>query len=117
MVPKDTTAWSSAYRHPAQIYEAILDILTLPILLLVYRAKPKDGVVAWTWFTIYGITRSIAEVYRQADFTWHGITGGQLYALPMIVIGIAGIAYCATRPEPRTEVRDVPLTATATTSP
>jgi hypothetical protein len=34
-----------------------------------------------------------------------GITGGQLYALPMIVIGIAGVAYCATRPGPRTETR------------
>ncbi|HTX60089.1 MAG TPA: prolipoprotein diacylglyceryl transferase [Verrucomicrobiae bacterium] len=91
------------YRHPAQIYEAILDILTLPVLLILYRAKPKDGVVAWSWFTIYGVTRSVAEMWRQADFTWHGITGGQLYALPMIVIGAIGIAYCATRPAPRTE--------------
>src|ERR1700729_1627143 len=29
------------YRHPSQLYEAVLDILTLPILLLVYRLKPK----------------------------------------------------------------------------
>jgi phosphatidylglycerol:prolipoprotein diacylglycerol transferase len=105
MIPKDTTIWGTAYRHPAQIYEAILDILTLPVLLLLYRAKPKDGVVAWTWFTIYGITRSIAEIWRFPDFTWMGITGGQLYALPMIVIGIIGIVYCARRPGPRTEER------------
>ena len=70
-----------AYRHPSQIYEAILDILTLPILLIVYRLKPKDGVVAWTWFTCYGITRTIAEMWRQTDFSWMGLTGGQLYAL------------------------------------
>ena len=95
----------AAYRHPSQIYEAILDILTLPILLLVYRMKPKDGVVAWTWFTLYGITRSLAELWRQADFTLMGITGGQLYALPMILIGIIGVAYCATRPGARTEAR------------
>ena len=93
------------YRHPSQIYEAILDILTLPILLILYRLKPKDGVVAWTWFTLYGITRSIAELWRQADFTWLGITGGQLYALPMILIGVIGIIYCATRPGPRTQAR------------
>jgi phosphatidylglycerol---prolipoprotein diacylglyceryl transferase len=92
-----------AYRHPSQIYEAILDILTLPILLLVYRLKPKDGVVAWTWFTLYGITRTIAEMWRQTDFSWMGLTGGQLYALPMIVVGAIGIAYCATRPGARTE--------------
>jgi phosphatidylglycerol:prolipoprotein diacylglycerol transferase len=92
------------YRHPSQLYEAILDILTLPVLLLIYRMKPKDGVVAWSWFMIYGITRSIAEMWRQADFTWMGMTGGQLYALPMIVIGLVGILYCARRPGPRTEV-------------
>jgi phosphatidylglycerol:prolipoprotein diacylglycerol transferase len=94
-----------AYRHPSQIYEAILDLLTLPILLILYRLKPKDGVVAWTWFALYGLTRSIAEMWRQADFTWMGITGGQLYALPMIVIGVAGIVYCATRPGSRTQAR------------
>ncbi|MHB8145945.1 MAG: prolipoprotein diacylglyceryl transferase [Vulcanimicrobiaceae bacterium] len=82
-----------AYRHPAQIYEAILDIITLPILLWIYKRKPNDGVVAWSWFTIYGITRSVAELWRHADFRWMGITGGQLYALPMIVIGAIMVVY------------------------
>jgi len=85
------------YRHPSQLYEAILDILTLPILLFIYKRKPPDGVVAWTWFTIYGITRSIAEIWRQADFSWHGITGGQIYALPMIVIGAIMLYRCLRR--------------------
>jgi phosphatidylglycerol---prolipoprotein diacylglyceryl transferase len=100
-----------AYRHPAQLYEAILDLLTFPVLLIIYRLKPKDGVVGWSWFTMYGITRSIAELWRAADFTWMGLTGGQLYALPMIAIGIVGIVYCATRPGPRTEA--TPTTAAA----
>jgi phosphatidylglycerol---prolipoprotein diacylglyceryl transferase len=102
---------AQAYRHPSQIYEAILDLLTLPVLLIVYRLKPKDGVVAWTWFTLYGVTRTIAEMWRQTAFSWMGLTGGQLYALPMIVIGIAGIVYCATRSGPRTETG--PATAPA----
>ena len=90
-----------AYRHPSQIYEMFLDLCTLPILLLVYRTKPKDGVVAWTWFTVYGITRTIAEIWRQTDFSAFGLTGGQIYALPMIIVGIIGIVYCARRPEPQ----------------
>lgn len=80
--------------HPSQLYEAILDFLTLPVLLLLYRRRPPDGVVAWGWFTLYGITRSVAETWRHADFTWHGLTGGQLYALPMIPIGLIGIYLC-----------------------
>ncbi len=87
---------SSAYRHPSQIYEAILDLLTLPILFLLYRRRPPDGVVAWTWFALYGVTRSVAELWRQPDFAIFGITGGQLYALPMILIG-AMLAVAAWR--------------------
>lgn len=83
-----------AYRHPSQIYEAILDILTLPILLWLYKRKPADGVVGWTWFTLYGITRTIAEMWRHTDFSFYGITGGQLYAIPMIILGPIMIWYC-----------------------
>jgi phosphatidylglycerol:prolipoprotein diacylglycerol transferase len=117
MVPKDTAVWGTYYRHPAQLYEAILDILTLPVLLILYRLKPKDGVVAWTWFLMYGITRSIAEIWRHADFKWMGITGGQLYALPMILIGAIGIIYCARRPGPRTEVTPVAVTSASSAAP
>ncbi len=97
IVPGDTGTWGTAYRHPSQLYEAVLDFLTLPLLLLIYRQRPPDGVVGWSWFTMYGITRSIAEIWRQADFSWHGITGGQLYAFPMVVIGSIMVAYCMRR--------------------
>lgn len=102
----DIDVWGPLYRHPAQLYEAILDIATLPILLFIYKRKPADGVVGWTWFTIYGITRSIAEIWRHADFTFFGITGGQLYALPMVPIGIFGIWWCLRRNR-RTDVTDL----------
>ncbi len=108
--PGDADVWGTAYRHPAQLYEAVLDILTLPIVLLIYRRRPPDGVVGWSWFTMYGVTRSIAEIWRHADFAWHGITGGQLYALPMIPIGIIGIIYCARRGR-RTDITEPAVTA------
>jgi len=104
--PGDEQVWGVAYRHPAQLYEAALDIITLPILWLIYRRKPSDGVVGWTWFTIYGVTRSIAEVWRYADFHLGPITGGQIYALPMIPIGIYGIYYCIRRAR-RTDVTEL----------
>lgn len=103
VVPGAASGWGSLFRHPSQLYEAILDALTLPILLFIYKRRPPDGVVAWSWFTLYGITRSIAEIWRQADFSWHGITGGQLYALPMIAIGLVGLYYCYRKPV-RTDV-------------
>ncbi len=80
---------NEGFRYPSQIFEALLDIAVLPILLLLYRRKPPDGVVAWTWFTLYGVTRSLSELWRQTDIALGPFTGGQLLALPMIVIGIA----------------------------
>ncbi len=102
MVPGSTADLGPLYRHPSQLYEAVLDALTVPILLFIYKRRPPDGVVAWSWFTLYGVTRSIAEIWRQADFSWHGITGGQLYSLPMIVIGLIGLYSCLRKPK-RTE--------------
>jgi phosphatidylglycerol:prolipoprotein diacylglycerol transferase len=98
------TPYPHQYLHPSQLYEGALDLITLPILLLIYKRRPPDGVTGWAWFTMYGITRSIAETWRHADFVWHGITGGQLYALPMIPIGLIGVYLCV-RSGKRTDVR------------
>lgn len=97
MVPGNTAVWGSDYRYPSQLIEAVLDLATLPILLYLYKRRPNDGVVAWTWFLLYGITRSIAEIWREPGILVFGvITGGQLLALPMIVIGAFAVWYYAT---------------------
>ncbi len=88
---------ADGFRYPSQIFESILDILVLPIVLLVYRRKPADGVVAWTWFTLYGVTRSLAEIWRQTDLAVGPFTGGQLLALPMIAIGIVLLVLAVRR--------------------
>ncbi len=85
----------SGYRYPSQILESIMDIAVLPIVLFVYGRRPADGVVAWTWFTLYGVTRSLAELWRQTDIAVGPLTGGQLLALPMIAIGLVMIVLCA----------------------
>jgi phosphatidylglycerol:prolipoprotein diacylglycerol transferase len=101
---------ADGYRYPSQIFESILDILVLPIVLLVYRRRPPDGVVAWTWFTLYGVTRSLAEIWRQTDLAVGPFTGGQLLALPMIVIGLV-LVVMAVRRGRRTDALPRPATA------
>jgi prolipoprotein diacylglyceryltransferase len=78
----------------------------VPLLLWLYRRRPADGVVAWTWFTYYGITRSIAEIWREPGFTVAGLSGGQLVALPTILIG-AVLLFAAIRAGKHTNVRAV----------
>ncbi len=85
------------YRYPSQIFESLLDIAVLPIILIIYKRRPPDGVTAWIWFALYGVTRSLAEIWRQTDLAVGPLTGGQLLALPMIVIGIGLALYFAKR--------------------
>ena len=91
------------YRYPSQIFESLLDIAVLPIVYVLYRRRPPDGVVAWTWFALYGVTRSLAEMWRQTDLAVGPLTGGQLLALPMILIGI-GLAVASARRNRHTEI-------------
>ncbi len=88
---------ADGYRYPSQIFESIMDIAVLPIVYVLYRSKPPDGVVAFTWFALYGLTRSLAEIWRQTDLAVGPFTGGQLLALPMIAIGITLVAYFGRR--------------------
>jgi len=89
--------YPDGYRYPSQIFEAILDLLVLPVILLLYRRRPPDGVVAWTWFTLYGITRAVAEIWREPGFTVLGLDGGQFVAVLQIFVGAAMVAYCVRR--------------------
>ncbi len=98
---------ADGYRYPSQIFESLLDIAVLPIVLFVYRRRPPDGVTAWTWFALYGVTRSLAEIWRQTDLAVGPLTGGQLLALPMIVLGVALVVIFARR-NIRTDVAPSP---------
>ena len=82
-------------RYPSQIFEGMLDLAVLPVLLLIARRRPADGVVGWTWFTLYGVSRSIGELWRQTDLAVGPFTGGQLLALPMIVMGLVFLVRAA----------------------
>lgn len=93
----ENAATAGMYHHPAQLYEGILDIATLPVLLLLYRMKPRTGVVGAAWFTLYGITRTVAEIWRAGGIPFAGLHGGQLLSVPMIVIGGFLVWYFSTR--------------------
>ena len=86
-----------SYRYPSQLFEAVLDLLTLPIVLFVYSRKPPDGVTGWTWFTVYGVMRTIAEIWRDPGFTVLGLDGGQFVAVLQTILGIVMIVYSYRR--------------------
>ena len=57
------------YRHPSQIYEALLEGLVLFILMLFiyFRKNYKTGMCSYTFLIFYGIFRIFSEIFREPD--------------------------------------------------
>ena len=87
-------------RHPSQFYEAGLEGLALlAMLALAVRlgALKRRGMVLGLFMVGYGIARSIGELFREPDpqleSLAHGLTMGMALSAPMILIGLALVAY------------------------
>jgi len=83
-------------RHPSQLYEAALEGLALFLFLRFlthYRHKLKHpGTITGAFFIGYGCARIFCEIFRVPEavhaLNLGPITTGQIYSVPMIIIGI-----------------------------
>jgi len=79
-------------RHPSQLYEAFFEGFVMFIILFLYRKKKKfDGELIALYMILYGIFRSLCEMYRQPDpqlgFIIAHLTMGELLSFVMILVG------------------------------
>jgi phosphatidylglycerol:prolipoprotein diacylglycerol transferase len=96
-------------RHPSQLYEAALEgIVLFAVLNLLLRlgALRRPGIVTGGFFLGYGVARITCEFFREPDaqlgFLWGGLTMGMLLCIPLMLAGIAILAYAATcEPKPK----------------
>jgi phosphatidylglycerol:prolipoprotein diacylglycerol transferase len=82
-------------RHPSQVYEALTEGILLFILLsyaifgrLLLR---RPGTVTGIFLVGYGLARIVCEIFREDTDPQIGlglVTSGQMYSIPMILIGI-----------------------------
>ena len=82
------------YRHPSQIYEAILEGLILfSILIFIYLKKNyRVGICSYAFLFFYGIFRIISEFFREPDvqlgYLFGSLTMGMLLSALMIIFGV-----------------------------
>lgn len=81
-------------RHPSQIYEALLEGLSLFIILFIFaknKALNVKGITSSIFLIMYGIFRFLVEFVREqesyVDYFYWGTTLGQWLTVPFIVIG------------------------------
>ncbi len=81
-------------RHPSQLYELLLEGLTLFVVIWLFARKPRyRGEVSALFLIGYGVFRFIVEYYREPDaflgLLSLGWSMGQWLSAPMILAGIA----------------------------
>ncbi len=92
-------------RHPSQLYEAGLEGVVLFSILrwATHGAKllPRRAMVTGLFLTFYGLARISLENVREPDVGMpdfpFGLTMGMILSIPMVLVGLAMIAY-ARRP-------------------
>jgi phosphatidylglycerol:prolipoprotein diacylglycerol transferase len=85
-------------RHPSQLYESFLEGLVLFVILwLAKEKKMPSGYLLALFLILYGIFRSLVELFREPDsqlgFILGPLTMGQLLSAGMLLAGTAIIAF------------------------
>ena len=90
-------------RHPSQLYEAVLEGLVMFLVLWFVSTRPRHRyLVSGLFALMYGVFRFLVEFVRMPDngvyvaFDW--LTKGQIYSLPLIVLGLVLIAMSRRSP-------------------
>ena len=89
-------------RHPSQLYQFALEGVLLFLILWLYSAKPRPtGAVAAMVLIGYGVLRFSAEFFREPDdflgLLAFSLSMGQWLSLPMILAGIAMLAWAGRK--------------------
>jgi phosphatidylglycerol---prolipoprotein diacylglyceryl transferase len=89
-------------RHPSQLYEAFLEgVVMLVVLFTLSKKVPRDGVVFWSFISLYGLFRFVVEFVREPDaqigYLFGVFSMGQLLSLPMFLFGAAMVVHCYRR--------------------
>ncbi len=96
-------------RHPSQLYEAILEGLSLFVLLAVVAHRPwiraRVGFLSGLFLVGYGLSRAFVELFREPDahigFILGPITMGQVLSAPMVALGLYLMFRASDRHAPR----------------
>jgi len=89
-------------RHPSQLYQFALEGVLLFVILWLYSARPRPvGAVSAMFLIGYGALRFAVEFFREPDdflgLLALNLSMGQWLSLPMILAGIAMLAWAGRK--------------------
>lgn len=92
----DGTGGGAVFRHPSQLYEALLEgVVIFCVQYALSRKVPArpQGTFLGSFLVLYGIFRFLIEFVRLPDeqlgyLAWDWLTMGQVLSLPLVIAGV-----------------------------
>lgn len=83
-------------RHPSQLYEAALEGIVMFIIIRIathhFLTLKRPGLTTGIWMIWYAIARSFSEIFREPEayniMNIGPFTAGQVYCVPMVLLGV-----------------------------
>ena len=87
-----TAPWAiyqhGAWRHPAQIYAALIAALIFVILLNLRPKLSRDGDLFRAWLLLFAIGRFVLEFFRESPPLFFGLSLAQWICIEVLICGI-----------------------------
>lgn len=88
------TAYGSQPLFPAELIEGAADFAILLVLLRIFKRRPFDGMVTFSYFFLYSITRFALEFWRADSLTvLGGLKAAQITTLGTALLALLLIIY------------------------
>jgi len=72
--------------HPAQLYEALYDIVLFVFLIIRGKKVRFEGEISLLYFLLYGVGRYTIEFLREPGWMWMGLTSNQWLSVAIAII-------------------------------
>lgn len=77
-------------RHPVQLYESLAYVLLCGLLLVIYRRRPREGVLTGTYLLLLFATRWALEYFKMPQASYEAglaVSVGQWLSVPFMLVG------------------------------
>lgn len=85
------------YRAPLFLYESMVDLFGFVLMIIIFKTNNywKDGVAGFTYIALYGLFRSLFELFRDPKFimSWGHMPTNFVISLIMLLTGLSICIY------------------------